>query len=131
MSKANWGKKRACQSCDARFYDMNRAEPVCPKCGAVYVGVAVSGGGGKAALFAKEDAKRKAEALGEAAGDDLDVELDDDPDEDLDEEDDVFEDGALDEDDDMIEDSSELGEDEDDVAEVMEGVTQDREEEDL
>ncbi|MBZ0325243.1 MAG: FYDLN acid domain-containing protein [Alphaproteobacteria bacterium] len=127
MSKANWGKKRACQSCDARFYDMNRERPVCPKCGAVYVGVAVSSGAGKAAVFAKEDAKRKAEALGEdAAEEDLDVDLDDDI-----EDDDAFEDGDLDEDDDLIEDSSELGEDEDDMAEVMEGVTPDRKEEEL
>jgi len=29
------GSKRVCVSCAARFYDMTKAPPVCPKCGAV------------------------------------------------------------------------------------------------
>jgi len=29
------GSKRLCVSCAARFYDMAKAPPVCPKCGAV------------------------------------------------------------------------------------------------
>ncbi|MBS0559135.1 MAG: TIGR02300 family protein [Proteobacteria bacterium] len=29
------GGKRQCVSCAARFYDMTKAPPVCPKCGAV------------------------------------------------------------------------------------------------
>ena len=29
MVKANWGTKRTCQSCSARFYDLNKG----PKCG--------------------------------------------------------------------------------------------------
>lgn len=37
MSKADWGTKRLCQSCGARFYDLSRDPIVCPKCGAVYV----------------------------------------------------------------------------------------------
>lgn len=31
------GTKRVCQSCSARFYDLGREHPVCPKCGAEYV----------------------------------------------------------------------------------------------
>ncbi|MCM0021912.1 MAG: FYDLN acid domain-containing protein [Tagaea sp.] len=31
------GTKRACQSCAARYYDLGKPEPVCPKCGAAYV----------------------------------------------------------------------------------------------
>lgn len=31
--KANWGTKRTCQSCSARFYDLNKAPIKCPKCG--------------------------------------------------------------------------------------------------
>jgi uncharacterized protein (TIGR02300 family) len=31
--KANWGTKRTCQSCSARFYDLNKGPIKCPKCG--------------------------------------------------------------------------------------------------
>src|SRR5438128_9936914 len=31
--KANWGTKRTCQSCSARFYDLNKSPIKCPKCG--------------------------------------------------------------------------------------------------
>lgn len=31
------GTKRACQSCSARYYDLGRDAPACPKCGAAYV----------------------------------------------------------------------------------------------
>ena len=34
--KAERGTKRTCQSCNARFYDLNREEIVCPMCGAVF-----------------------------------------------------------------------------------------------
>ena len=33
MVKANWGTKRTCQSCSARFYDLNKGPIKCPKCG--------------------------------------------------------------------------------------------------
>lgn len=32
--KAKLGVKYVCFSCEARFYDMNKPEPICPKCGA-------------------------------------------------------------------------------------------------
>ena len=32
MSK--FGTKYTCWSCGAKFYDLNKPEPVCPKCGA-------------------------------------------------------------------------------------------------
>jgi len=31
--KANWGSKRTCQSCGARFYDLSKSPIKCPKCG--------------------------------------------------------------------------------------------------
>ena len=34
MAKAEWGVKRTCSSCRARFYDLAREPVVCPKCGA-------------------------------------------------------------------------------------------------
>lgn len=36
MAKPEWGTKRLCQSCGARFYDMARNPIVCPKCGAAF-----------------------------------------------------------------------------------------------
>ena len=33
MVKPTWGTKRTCQSCAARFYDLNKAPIKCPKCG--------------------------------------------------------------------------------------------------
>ncbi|MXV43728.1 TIGR02300 family protein [Saccharibacter sp. 17.LH.SD] len=34
MAKPELGLKRTCVDCNARFYDLNRVPPVCPKCGA-------------------------------------------------------------------------------------------------
>jgi hypothetical protein len=33
MQKAEWGVKRTCLGCGARFYDLKRSPIVCPKCG--------------------------------------------------------------------------------------------------
>lgn len=34
MSKPEWGTKRQCQSCGAKFYDLRRPRITCPSCGA-------------------------------------------------------------------------------------------------
>ena len=34
MPKAEWGLKKYCPNCEAKFYDLNRKPPVCPMCGA-------------------------------------------------------------------------------------------------
>lgn len=36
MPKPALGTKRLCHSCAALYYDFNKSEPVCPKCGAAY-----------------------------------------------------------------------------------------------
>lgn len=36
MAKPEWGTKRACPSCGARFYDLQRSPVPCPKCGAEF-----------------------------------------------------------------------------------------------
>lgn len=36
MAKAEWGTKRRCLSCAAKFYDLNRTPIECPKCGAAF-----------------------------------------------------------------------------------------------
>lgn len=32
LPNAEWGEKHTCQSCGARFYDLKKKPPVCPKC---------------------------------------------------------------------------------------------------
>src|SRR5919199_2713868 len=34
LAKPEWGTKRTCQSCGARFYDFGKQPAVCPACGA-------------------------------------------------------------------------------------------------
>jgi uncharacterized protein (TIGR02300 family) len=36
VAKPEWGAKRACHSCGARFYDLSRDTIVCPVCNTVY-----------------------------------------------------------------------------------------------
>ncbi len=109
MTKPNWGLKRTCQSCGARFYDLNKDEIACPKCGTVYDPEAI--------LKTKRtkpaaEPKRAAVAPVEAEAEELEP---------IEEE--VVE-GAEGEEkeDEVIEDTSELGEDGEDVAEVVDNV---------
>ncbi len=39
MAKPELGAKRQCQSCGAKFFDLNKDPIVCPKCGTVFQGV--------------------------------------------------------------------------------------------
>lgn len=36
MPKPEWGVKRSCASCGARFYDLKNDPIICPECGATY-----------------------------------------------------------------------------------------------
>jgi uncharacterized protein (TIGR02300 family) len=36
VAKPDWGTKRVCLNCGARFYDLNRESIVCPSCGTPY-----------------------------------------------------------------------------------------------
>ena len=36
MSKPDWGTKRTCQNCGAKYYDLKRSPITCPKCGTVF-----------------------------------------------------------------------------------------------
>ncbi|MCP4330399.1 MAG: TIGR02300 family protein [Alphaproteobacteria bacterium] len=115
MAKAEWGAKRICLSCGARFYDM-RANPItCPKCGSEHAAddfVTRRRTTRPAPVEVKpvEEAKKPDKDPDE---DEPVVEDDDDDDEELSEVED-------DSDDDVIEDTSDLGEDDDDMAEVLE-----------
>jgi uncharacterized protein (TIGR02300 family) len=36
VAKTEWGMKRICPSCGARYYDMKKNPPVCPSCGTAF-----------------------------------------------------------------------------------------------
>lgn len=118
LAKPEWGAKRVCQSCGARFYDLGRSPIVCPSCGAVF----------DLEVLNRARRARPTPRVAAAAEEDL---VRDEPDEletesDLEEDVEVEEDDATiggedaqEEDESLIEDASELGEDED-MSDVIE-----------
>ena len=36
MAKPEWGKKRTCQTCGTKYYDLNKTPMICPSCGAEF-----------------------------------------------------------------------------------------------
>jgi uncharacterized protein (TIGR02300 family) len=115
MVKPEWGAKRVCHSCGSSFYDLHRDPIKCPKCGAEYDPEAIlkSRRARPAAPEEKEVAAPEAEVEA-VEGEGLEAaETDDDLAADAVEEE---------EDKELIEDASELGEDEDDMAEVIDNI---------
>ena len=104
MSKPDWGVKRTCQGCGARFYDLNRTPIMCPKCGTKNDPAAPTKQRRQAAAKPVEAVRPPAPVVP-----DLEVAAVEDAPEAADEEEDE-----------VIEDTSDLGEDEDEVAEVKE-----------
>ena len=98
MVKLEWGTKRTCQGCTARFYDLRRSPIICPKCSETYE-IQVPGRR-KSRTSAVEEASILP-LVDKLLGTDL--ELPDDLDADLED------------DDGLIEDTSDLGEDLDDI----------------
>jgi len=95
VAKAEWGTKRTCQHCGARFYDLRRSPPTCPACGAAQAPEAPSR---SSAAKAARKAAPGPSPMAADDGDDLDGDVGDDE---------------------LIEDASELGEDEEDMSEVL------------
>ncbi len=130
MAKPEWGVKRICPSCGARYYDLRKDPPVCPTCGAQFDPEALLKS--RKARPAPVDDVKKAPVV--SGDEDVETETEDEEAADLDEvEDDVsvedIEEGdepAEDEDDVLIEDTSELGED--DMDEVVDVEGEDEEE---
>ena len=118
MAKPEWGTKRICPSCGTRYYDLLREQVICPKCSTPYDPEA----------FLKARRARPAVPVEKElapVGDDADVDLeaeDVEAAEDEEEEAVTLAEGEEEEDEEMIEDASELGEDEDDMAEVIDNV---------
>ena len=105
MAKPEWGQKRTCPGCGSRFYDLIRNPITCPNCGEAVDPTAFSKtrrsrtAPAKTVVATKATVEAKTET-GESAS---------------------VVDGEDDENN-VLEDPSELGEDEDDVSEVVEGA---------
>jgi uncharacterized protein (TIGR02300 family) len=110
VAKPEWGAKRICPSCGARYYDLQRDPVICPKCGTPFDPEA----------FLKSRRARPPTAVEKeiepVGADDIDAA-------------EGGEDGKVaasvpgeEEDEEVLEDASELGEDDDDMAEVIENV---------
>jgi uncharacterized protein (TIGR02300 family) len=107
LGKVELGVKLTCESCGARFYDLNKQPAKCPKCQAVNARPVVFKAPRRPVAEDRDEAKRAAAAAAkpEAAEEEEDLEAGDVEDED---------------DEAVIEDTSDLGEDDDDVEVVVE-----------
>ncbi len=119
MAKRKWGVKRTCEDCGVRFYDLNRGNPRCPKCGAARAAdKPAKSRRGAAPREPRPDtapppAPPPQDPVAEPPSDAVEAaEGDDEAEGDLDK--------VKGGDDGLIEDASELREDEDDVSEVRE-----------
>jgi len=122
VAKPEWGTKRVCQSCGTRFYDLLHVPCLCPKCKSVVETEVVfkprrqSAAEARAAKLPPVAAELvpdvalvESEELEVLEGDDAEAaEVDE-----------------ADEEDTLIEDVADLGEDDDDMAEVMEHLDED------
>jgi uncharacterized protein (TIGR02300 family) len=118
VAKPEWGTKRICPSCGTRYYDLMRDPVVCPKCSTPF--------DPEAFLKARRSrpaapVERELEPVG---AEDIDPDLEAEETEKVEEEEEegVPLEEAEEEEEELIEDASELGEDEDDMAEVIDNV---------
>lgn len=133
MVKPEWGEKRTCLGCGARFYDLRHDPITCPKCDAEFKIVVIPPRSSKARASAAPKKKPKVEvATPVPQADNDEVEAEPVADEDIAEvaeletvnSDDEADPDAADDEEEVIEDASELGEDADDMAEVMDSVAE-------
>jgi len=126
VAKPEWGTKRTCLSCGARFYDLQRSPIACPTCGTVFdlesAGRSRRTRAASRAAIPADDAVVVDPELLTAETDDAEV-----ADDDAEEDDAVVVADDTEEDEALIEDASELGEDEDDVGDVIDGVDEEEE----
>jgi uncharacterized protein (TIGR02300 family) len=118
VAKPEWGTKRICPSCGTRYYDLMRDPVVCPKCSTPFDPEAFI-----KARRARPAApvERELEPVG-AEDIDPDIEAEEPGAAEEEEEEGVPLEEAEEEEEELIEDASELGEDEDDMAEVIDNV---------
>jgi uncharacterized protein (TIGR02300 family) len=99
VAKVDLGMKLTCESCGARFYDLNKQPGICPKCGTANARPVIFKASRRPSAEDREKAAQLAKAPPKPAPADEDVAAD----------------ATDDEDEDVIEDTSDLGEDDDDV----------------
>jgi len=119
LAKLEWGTKRICPSCGARYYDLQRDPVTCPKCSTPFDPEAFL-----RARRARPAAPVEKE-LEPVVADEIDGDLETaevEAAEDEEEEAGVALEEGEEEEEELIEDASELGEDEDDMAEVIDNV---------
>ncbi len=123
VAKPEWGQKRTCPTCAAKFYDLRLETVVCPVCKTAYdpEKLAKPRRGGSAAREEKAPPPARRPAVVRAEEEDVGEEnvAEATVDEVDDDDDDETEAKGL------IEDTSDLGEDDDDIGEVMEHVDED------
>lgn len=100
LAKPEWGSKRSCSGCEAKYYDFQRDPIVCPKCGEKFVVASTTRAkrsrAARPATAANENTKVVADSdEGVAKIEDVDVEDDGD---------DVEDDALLDDSDDLEDD---------------------------
>src|ERR1700730_16614495 len=131
VAKPEWGSKRICPSCGARYYDLLREPVICPKCAPPFDQKYATRF--VAEPFLKSRRSRPAppveKELEPVGADEIDAEVETEEAEATEEEETEEEEEeavpleeAEEEDEELLEDASELGEDEDDMAEVIENV---------
>ncbi len=130
MAKLTWGTKLTCQSCGVRFYDLRRPSVACPKCDTPYTGkIKVKPKRTRVPVEAARQVKEAVVIAAAAAaaesnkelGASTKVESTELSDKELEAIGDVA-DVESGKDEDLIEDPSELGEDADDMAGVIDNV---------
>jgi uncharacterized protein (TIGR02300 family) len=125
LAKAEWGSKRICPSCGARYYDLMKplGEIVCPKCATQFDPEAFLKT--RRARVAAVPEKEVAAVVPEEA--EVETEVEAEEGEAVEGEVAAVEGEGEEEEEELIEDASELGEDEDDMAEVIENVEDEEE----
>lgn len=109
MAEAEWGAKRECPTCRARFYDLQKDPATCPECGASFALASLTER--KSAAPARARAKPEKAAAAKPAADDL---IDDEEDAEV-EGDDVLLDDEEDDDEDLGEIDVKPGSDEEET----------------
>ncbi|HEC14844.1 MAG TPA: TIGR02300 family protein [Rhodospirillales bacterium] len=119
MPKSKLGIKQICLDCGAKFFDLDRNPPECPKCGAVLdASKKEKKIPDRSPSPVAEDPAPQTAIEGKPNKDDADGGNLDDLEDIVDEE--IL--GDVEDDDALIEDASDLGRDDDDISEVMEHI---------
>ncbi|HMK69295.1 MAG TPA: TIGR02300 family protein [Stellaceae bacterium] len=114
MAKPEWGTKRICPNCGARYYDMHHDPIICPKCKTEYDPETLLKTRRKAPVQPEPEVAPVAPPPPEPEAEEPEPAEAETP----------AEGGSSEEEEEeeVLEDASELGEDEDDMAEVIENV---------